>query len=68
MSSLYRDEKDGENIGIIVENTNINGREINLEWVIITFNHRFSVFNVWRFASGIDIDLGPQQTLNTSNR
>ena len=33
-------------IGIIVENKFINGLEINLECVIITFNHRFSVFNV----------------------
>ena len=50
--------------------------EINLECVIITFNHGFSVFNVGcgsrsifalRFASGINIDLGPQPTLNTSN-
>ena len=47
MLSLYRDEKDGGNIGIIVENKHINGREINLECVIIiTFNHRFSVFNI----------------------
>ena len=68
MSSLYRNEKDGENIGIIVENTNINRREINFKCIIITFNHGFSVFNVWRFASGINIDLGPQQMLNTSNR
>ena len=42
--SLYRSEKDGENIGIIVENKLINGLEINLECVIITINYRF--FNV----------------------
>ena len=42
MSSQYREEKDGENIGLVVENKHINGIEIN---VIITFNHRFSVFN-----------------------
>ena len=47
MSSLYWSEKDGENIGIIVENKLINRLEINLECVIITFNHGFSVFNVW---------------------
>ena len=45
MSSLYRSEKDGENVGIIVENKHLNGLEINLECVIITFNHRFPVFN-----------------------
>ena len=45
MSSQYRSEKDGENIGIIVENKLVNGLEINLECVII-FNHGFSVFNV----------------------
>ena len=43
MSSLYRIAKDGE---IIVENKHINGLAINLESVIITFNHRFSVCNV----------------------
>ena len=42
----------------------MNGLEINLECVMTTFNHGFSVFNVgW----GINIDLGPQPTLNTSN-
>ena len=46
------DEKDAENIGIIVENMHINGLEINLECVIITFNHRFSVFN-FSLMSGI---------------
>ena len=46
VSSLYRSEKDGGNIGIIVENKLINGLEMNLEDVIITFNHRFSVFKV----------------------
>ena len=46
VSSQYRSEKDGDNIGIIVENKHINGLEINLECVIITFNHGFSVFNV----------------------
>ena len=44
--SLYRSEKDGENIEIIVENTLIKGLKINLECVIITFNLRFSEFNV----------------------
>ena len=44
MSSLYRSEKDGETIGIIVENQLINGLEINLECVIIIFNHGFSVY------------------------
>ena len=42
VSSLYRSEKDGENISIIVENKPLNG----LQCVIITFNHRFEVFNV----------------------
>ena len=37
VSSLYRSENDGENIRIIVENKLINGLEINLECVIITF-------------------------------
>ena len=46
MLPLYRDVKDGETTGIIVENKHINGLEINLECVIITFNHRFSVFKV----------------------
>ena len=39
-------EKDGKNIEIIVENQLINGLEINLECLIITFNLWFSVFNV----------------------
>ena len=43
--SLYRGAKNGEMIGIIVENKLINGLEINLEHVIIIFNHGFSVFN-----------------------
>ena len=46
MSFLYRDTKDGETTGIIVVNKHLNGLEINLECVIIIFNHRFSVFNV----------------------
>ena len=37
--------KDGEIIGIKITNENKhNGLEINLECVIITFNHGFSVF------------------------
>ena len=44
--SQYRSEKDGENIGIIVENKLINGLEINLECVQITFNHKCSGFNI----------------------
>ena len=36
----------GENIGIIVENELINGLEMTLECVIITFNNRFSELNV----------------------
>ena len=77
MSSLFRGTKDREIIGIIVENKHINGHKINLECVIITLNHGFLVFNVllWptvdinavRFASGINIDRGPQRKLNTSN-
>ena len=43
---LHRNEKNGENIGIINENKHMNGLEINLACVMITFNHRFSVFNV----------------------
>ena len=48
VSSQYRSEKDGENIGITVENKHINGLEINLECycVIITFSHGFSVFKI----------------------
>ena len=41
MLSLYRDEKNGETIGIIVENKHINEPELNLECVIITFNQGF---------------------------
>ena len=37
MLSLYRSKKDGGNIGIIVEKKLINGQEIMLECVIITF-------------------------------
>ena len=44
--SLYRREKDAENIGIIVINKHVNGLEVNLECVIITFSRWFSVFNV----------------------
>ena len=39
MSSLYRNEKDGQDIGIFFENkliNMINGLEINLECVIIS--------------------------------
>ena len=41
MSSLYSGVQYGEIIGITVENKHINGLEINLECVIITFNHGF---------------------------
>ena len=44
--SLYKGAKDGEIIGIIVENKHINGLEIDLECVIVTFNQGFSMFNV----------------------
>ena len=74
MLFLYRGEKD---VGIIFENKHINGLKINCECVIITFNHRFSVLNIYCspcsmlmplcFESGINIDLGPQQTLIISN-
>ena len=38
MSSLYRNAKDGEIIGVFVENKQMNGREKKLiECVIITF-------------------------------
>ena len=40
---LNRGEKDGENLGITVENKHLNGLQINLACVIITFNNRFSV-------------------------
>ena len=46
MSSLYRGEIHGENLGLFGENKHINGLEINLECVIITFKHGSSVFNV----------------------
>ena len=46
VSSLHWSEKDGDNIRMIVVNKHINGLEINLEYVMIIFNHRFSVFNV----------------------
>ena len=39
-------EKGGENNGKIVKNKLVNGLEINLDCVIITFNRGFSVFNV----------------------
>ena len=35
-----------KNNAIIVKNKQINGRKINKECVIITFNHGFSVVNV----------------------
>ena len=35
-----------EKNGIIVSNKHVNGLEINLECVIITFHHGFSGFNV----------------------
>ena len=54
---MSRSEKDGENVGIIVENKPITGLEINLESVIITFNHAFLVFNVY---------CGPQSILMPS--
>ena len=44
VSSLYRSQKDGEIIGIVIENKHINRLEINSECVIITYNHWFSVF------------------------
>ena len=46
MSSPYRDAKHEEIIGLIVENKHLDGLEINLECVIITFNHGVLVFNV----------------------
>ena len=46
MSSLYRGAKGGEIIGQYMLKISINGLEINLEFVMITFNHVFSVFNV----------------------
>ena len=53
-----------EKIGINVENKHIHGQEINLGCLIITLNHRFLVFNFsCGVVSGINIDLGPQQTL-----
>ena len=42
--SLYRDAKDGEITGIILENKHLNRLETNLECVIIKFNHGLSVF------------------------
>ena len=45
MSSPYS-KKDLEKYRLIVQNKHINGPEINLECVIITFNYRFLVFNV----------------------
>ena len=46
IQQLYRGAKDGEIIGILVENMHINRLEINLECVIITFNHECSVFSI----------------------
>ena len=51
MLSLYRGVKDGENIGIIVENKHLKGLAINLVCVIITFNHRF--FCVQHFVAAL---------------
>ena len=45
VSFLYRGENDGEIIKIL-KNKYMNGLEINLECVIISFNHRFSAFNI----------------------
>ena len=60
--------KDGEIIGIIVENINV----FLIHCVIITVNHEFEVFNVCGprlilLPDANNINLGPQQTLNTSN-
>ena len=54
MSSQYRSEKDGENIGIIVKNKLMNGLEINLECLILIFNHGFSVLTF--VAASVDIN------------
>ena len=47
MPSPYRGAKDGEIIGIIVENKHIRKwTRNNLECLMIKFNHEFSVFNI----------------------
>ena len=51
MSSLFRDKKNGENIGIISENKPINGLVINLGCVITTFNHYARQFQHHRGCS-----------------
>ena len=43
---MVRKGKDGENVGIIVKNKHVNGLEINLDCVLTTFTHRFSMFNI----------------------
>ena len=66
MSSLYR--KELERNGIIVDNKYINGLEIHLKCVTITFIYGFSVFNVCSRRSLINIDFVPQQTLNPQTK
>ena len=63
---LNRTEKDGENTDLVVKSKHENGLKINLECEVITFSHRFSVFNICccpQFALGINISLGRHQTL-----
>ena len=50
----------------IVKNKLVNGLEINLECVIITFSHGLSVFNIGCGPRSI-FGLWLQPTLNTSN-
>ena len=64
MSSQYWSEKGGESIGMISKL--INGIEVNLECVIITFNRVFSVFNVC--CGPLSIFMFSVSGINTSGR
>ena len=50
MSSLYGDEKNGENFGIIVENKHINGLDINL---VCSHNSQPWVFVISTFLNSV---------------
>ena len=53
----------------IVKNRLVNGLEINLECVIITFNHGFSVFNVGSGPRSILMPSSSRQaSISTSGR
>ena len=48
--SLYRGAKDGETVGIIIENKHINGLEINLESVMFNVCCGFRVGHIYNIC------------------